>query len=135
MSQERRRSIRWLTFDVLGTCVDWRSSLSEEGAREWNILGLQSAIDWNSFALTWVEDYALGIQAANTPGPWLPADRVIRNGLEEALASYGVSTVSASDKDALCRLWDRLRPWSDAAHGWKESDRADAWWRLFQTLV
>jgi hypothetical protein len=58
MSQERRRSIRWLTFDVLGTCVDWRLSLGEAGAREWNVLGIQPAIDWNSFAVTREGDYA-----------------------------------------------------------------------------
>jgi 2-haloacid dehalogenase len=42
---------------------------------------------------------------------------LIKNGLAEALASYGVSTISESDKDALCRIWDHLRPWPDAAQG------------------
>jgi len=112
-----KRPIRWLTFDVLGTCVDWRTTLSEEGSKLWNRLGLQPAIDWNSFAVAWFENYAFGIQAANAPGPWITAEQIIRGGLVEALASIGVPPLSGHDLDALCELWDLLHPWPDARHG------------------
>jgi len=94
MSVVPEKSIRWLTFDVLGTCVDWRLSLREDGAREWKRLGMEPAIDWSAFTSSWEVAYAHGIVAANSPGPWTPATQVIRNGLEEALASIGLDDIS-----------------------------------------
>jgi 2-haloacid dehalogenase len=117
MSNQSKRPIQWLTFDVLGTCVDWLSSLSHDGPVECQKLDIQTAIDWKSFAVTWLGAYAEGIAAANGAGPWLRAEVIIRNGLEQALASVGVNGVSELQMDALCRLWDRLRPWPDAPCG------------------
>src|SRR5580704_445355 len=117
MKSSLKQTIRWLTFDVMGTCVDWRTSLSDDGVRLWTSLALPLPLDGNALALNWESAYASGIGHANSPGPWEPAARIIRAGLDRAVASLGFAPLSDHDAHELCEIWDRLRPWPDVRGG------------------
>ncbi len=52
-----------LTFDVFGTVVDWRSSISRQVAEVGARLGLEA--DWEEFADRWREGYNSGMAEIN----------------------------------------------------------------------
>ena len=45
---ERLRGVRAMTFDVFGTVVDWRTSITKEGEAVGRRHGIQA--DWSAFA-------------------------------------------------------------------------------------
>src|SRR6476469_4443396 len=59
--------IRALTFDVFGTTVDWRGTITREGERLGAAKGIQ--VDWKAVADRWAQKY---VEARNRKGPWLP---------------------------------------------------------------
>src|SRR3954470_9064150 len=64
--------IRALTFDVFGTTVDWRGTISREGERLGAAKEIQ--VDWKAVADRWAQKY---VEARNRKGPWLPLDQIL----------------------------------------------------------
>lgn len=107
--------IRALAFDVFGTVVDWRSSVSRElaafGARH----GISD--DWAAFADDWRAGYVPAMDRVRRGElPWTRIDDLHRGRLVELLDDRGIDADDA-EIDDLNRAWHRLDPWPDAVAG------------------
>ena len=107
---------RALTFDVFGTCVDWRTTVIEEA----EALGARTGVDadWAALADAWRGRYRPAM-ARVTSGelPWLDFDELHRLTLDEVLEELAIGGLSEDDRAALVPVWHRLRPWPDARPG------------------
>lgn len=122
--------VRALVFDVFGTVVDWRSSVTEElascAARKAasspsssTALGLLSREDWAVFAQEWRDTYKAFVKGF-VPGktPWKDIDAHHLDSLCELLRARGLDNVySSAETIELSRVWHRLRPWQDSSAG------------------
>ena len=109
-------SVQALTFDVFGTVVDWRSSITREGEALGRAKGL--AIDWASFADAWRGLYQPNLsRVRNGELPWTKLDDLHRMSLDRLLVDFRISGLSESEVDHLNRAWHRLDPWPDAVPG------------------
>ena len=106
-----------LTFDVFGTVVDWRSSVSRQVAAVGARLGLE--VDWNEFADRWREGYNSGIAKINAgKDEWKLVDEIHRERLDLLLDDYGMAErLSEAEKKDLNRAWHRLDSWPEAVEG------------------
>ncbi|MBX7449098.1 haloacid dehalogenase type II [Mycolicibacterium sp. 3033] len=108
-------TIRALAFDVFGTVVDWRSSVSRELAA----FGVRHGIshDWPAFADDWRAGYVPAMDKVRRGElPWTRIDDLHRGRLVELLDDRGI-TVEDAEIDDLNRAWHRLDPWPDAVAG------------------
>jgi 2-haloacid dehalogenase len=109
--------IEALTFDVFGTVVDWRTSVSRQltavGAR----VGVE--LDWDAFADRWRGGYHSGMARVNAgEDDWKLVDAIHRERLDLLLDEYGMSErLSEPEKQDLSRAWHRLDPWPEAVEG------------------
>jgi 2-haloacid dehalogenase len=106
-----------LVFDVFGTLVDWRGTI----AREVEAVGRAHGVagrDWQAFTQRWhSEGYQGGMnRVRNGELPWTSVAELHRLGLSALLPEFGLQ-LSASEVDALARVWRRLDPWPDVAAG------------------
>jgi len=114
--------IRALTFDVFGTVVDWRGSITREGRQFGPSHGLH--LDWAAFADAWRAGYRPAMDRVRGGElPWLHIDRLHRMILDEVLARFGAAELSDADREHLNQAWHRLRPWPDAVQGLKRLKR------------
>jgi 2-haloacid dehalogenase len=114
---ERLSTVKALTFDVFGTVVDWRSSITREGEALASRLGIQG-VDWAAFATAWRAKYQPSMnRVRNGERPWTKLDDLHRESLEETLTEFGVRGLSEVEKDNLNRAWHRLDPWPDSVPG------------------
>lgn len=107
--------IRALAFDVFGTVVDWRSSVSRELAA----FGARHGIfdDWAAFADDWRAGYVPAMDRVRRGElPWTRIDDLHRGRLVELLDDRGIDADDA-EIDDLNRAWHRLDPWPDAVAG------------------
>ncbi len=109
--------IRACLFDVFGTVVDWRTSVSRDlagFARERGIAG----IDWLEFAVEWRKLYQPSMDEVRSGRrPFTILDVLHRESLDKLIARYGIKGLSPADVDHLNRVWHRLDPWPDAVEG------------------
>jgi 2-haloacid dehalogenase len=109
--------LRACLFDVFGTVVDWRTSVSRDlaaFAHERNIPG----IDWSEFTLEWRRLYQPAMEEVRSGRrTWTILDVLHRESLVKLLRRYGVAGLSEADIDHLNRAWHRLDPWPDAVEG------------------
>ena len=109
--------VQALTFDVFGTVVDWRSTVTREVTA---VLGEGKGLtgDWEAFADRWrFEGYVGGIQAIRRgERPFTTADALHREKLDELLAEHG-SPLDETEAAELNRVWHRLDPWPDSVGG------------------
>jgi 2-haloacid dehalogenase len=109
-------SLKALVFDVLGTVVDWRTSVAqevEELARRKRL-----TVDGAKFADAWRAGYRPSLDRVRTGElPWTKLDRLHRMTLDRILVDFGITGLSETETDALNRAWHRLRPWPDAVAG------------------
>ena len=96
-------SISALTFDVFGTVVDWRSSVTREGQAFGKHRGL--SVDWAKFADAW-------------RGLYQPAMEEVRSGRRpwvrhrSSVGVDGLTTVSSSRSNSVdTTASDRSRKW------------------------
>ncbi len=107
-------SIKAIMFDVFGTVVDWRGSISSEVSA---MSQLQS-VDGDAFADLWRSKYQPAMQRIRSgERPWTKLDDLHRENLEEVLQELGVTTLDDAAKQHLNRAWHRLRPWPDSVAG------------------
>ena len=82
------REVKALTFDVFGTVVDWRGSITAEGRK----LGRRKklALDWAAFADAWRAGYRRRWTTCARGGlPWTNIDGLHRRILDDLLARFG----------------------------------------------
>ena len=109
-------NVRAVIFDVFGTVVDWRGSISEQCSAFGRAKGIEA--DWGAFADTWRSKYGPYMNKVRTGElPWTNLDGLHRMSLEEVLDEFGISGLSEEDLREITLFWHRLRPWSDAVPG------------------
>jgi 2-haloacid dehalogenase len=114
---DRLTAVKALTFDVFGTVVDWRSSITREGEALARRLGIEG-VDWAGFATAWRAKYQPSMtRVRNGERPWTKLDDLHRESLEVTLSEFGVTSLSDEEKDNLNRAWHRLDPWPDSVPG------------------
>ena len=105
-----------LVFDVFGTLVDWRTSIS----REVDALAKQKgvAIDGATFADAWRAGYAPSMDRVRRGDlAWTKLDGLHRMILDRILVDFHLIGLSETEKDMLNRAWHRLQPWPDTVQG------------------
>jgi 2-haloacid dehalogenase len=104
-------------FDVFGTVVDWRSSVSrdlEDFGREKGIRG----IDWLEFAVEWRKLYQPSMDEVRSGRrPFTLLDVLHRESLVKLIERYRIEGLSEAEIDHMSRAWHRLDPWPDAVEG------------------
>ena len=112
-------SVRALTFDVFGTCVDWRSGVAAEAGRLGALNGVEG--DWERLADAWRALYMPSMDRVRRRElPWTNFDQLHRLSLDEVLREVGTKGTEGFDaaaRDELTLAWERLPPWPDAASG------------------
>jgi 2-haloacid dehalogenase len=109
-------AIRALAFDVFGTVVDWRTSITREAAKIAGRHGI--AGDWERFADAWRAGYVPAMdQVRKGELPWMNIDALHRLILDALLPQFGLASLPESEIAGLNRAWHRLTPWPDAVEG------------------
>ncbi len=108
--------VRALTFDVFGTVVDWRASVSAEVAAF--LRRRQAEADAGMFTDRWRrEGYTGGMRMVRDGElPFQTADQLHRRMLDIMLAELEIEADEAEAAD-LNRAWHRLHAWVDAPGG------------------
>ncbi len=110
--------IRALCFDVFGTVVDWRSSVTAEGRALGRRLGIER--DWVDLADQWRALYQPSMERVRSGEiPWKPLDDLHMESLEVLLDRFDIS-LSEADRIEFNRAWHRLDPWPDVLPGLTE---------------
>jgi len=112
------RQVKALTFDVFGTVVDWRSSITHEGERLGKEKGIKA--NWSAFADAWRAGYQPAMHDVRSGRlPWTNIDGLHRRILDRILAESGIDMLTEEEKAHLNRAWHRLAPWPDSVRGLK----------------
>ena len=108
--------VKALVFDVFGTVVDWRSSVTaevQELAKRKNL-----TVDGAKFADAWRAGYGPSMNRVRTGElPWTKLDALHRMTLDKILVDFGITSLSEAEKESLNRAWHRLKPWPDSVSG------------------
>ena len=108
--------VKALVFDVFGTVVDWRTSVSlevQELAKRKGIF-----VDGDKFADAWRAGYGPSMNRVRTGElPWTKLDDLHRMTLDRILGEFNITSLSDEEKEALNKAWHRLRPWPDTVRG------------------
>jgi len=108
-----------LAFDVFGTVVDWRTSISAESGSFLAQIG-RSEIDPAAFTDNWRRRYLTGMAAyAKSGRDFTILDVLHREMLEETLRDEGIdpATLDAALLQDWTFAWRRLAPWPDSVEG------------------
>ena len=111
-------AVKALVFDVFGTVVDWRGSISRE-VRE---LARQKGWRVNAakFADAWRAGYRPAMDRVGSGElPWTRIDDLHRMILDDILVKFKITALTESEKTDLNRAWHRLKPWPDTVRGLK----------------
>jgi 2-haloacid dehalogenase len=109
--------IRACLFDVFGTVVDWRTSVSRDLAAFGKQKGI-SDIDWLEFAVEWRKLYQPAMEEVRSgKRAFTILDLLHRESLDKLIARYRLKGLAEADIDHLNRVWHRLDPWPDAIPG------------------
>lgn len=115
-SNPQLASVKALVFDVFGTVVDWRTSVTQEVvalAKRKNL-----TVDGAKFADAWRGGYGPSMNRVRTGEmPWTRLDGLHRIILDKILIDFGITGLSEAETDTLNRAWHRLRPWPDSVAG------------------
>ena len=113
---ERVRGVRAMTFDVFGTVVDWRTSITREGEAVGREKGIDA--DWAAFADDWRAGYGPAMARVRRGElGWTRIDDLHRMILDELVPKYGLEKLTEAELDDLNRAWHRLTPWPDTVEG------------------
>ena len=112
----RLGGVEALCFDIFGTVVDWRTSITREGQLLQQRLALRPQ-DWAAFADDWRAGYQPAMHEVRTGAlPWTDIDGLHRRILDRILAARGLALAEA-DAAHFNRVWHRLIPWPDSVAG------------------
>lgn len=118
-TSEDRTAPLALAFDVFGTVVDWRTSITRESAAFLARIG-RADVAADGFADVWRFRYIAAMRAFRGSGRgFVTLDVLHREMLEDTLRAEGIDP--ATLEEALLadwnRAWHRLDPWPDAVAG------------------
>ncbi|KAF2742728.1 haloacid dehalogenase [Sporormia fimetaria CBS 119925] len=127
-----------LFFDVFGTCVDWRTTVTDtlDNSARAALSSQHKQLDpalrervsswskdnWASFAQEWRNSYKKFVYSLATDPtlPWKTVDEHHLEALNHLLAAHKLEGLWNSDElRDLNLVWHRLAPWSDTAAGLK----------------
>ncbi len=110
-------TVRALTFDVQGTCVDFCQPLLRMGKAVNQAKGLE--IDWAALSTEWRGLYRVVLdQIIAAERPWLRVDHIYRETLDTLLERHCLSGVFTTvERDELNQVWSRLDAWPDSVEG------------------
>jgi 2-haloacid dehalogenase len=109
--------IRACLFDVFGTVVDWRTSVSRDLAAFAAGRRLPP-LDWLEFTVEWRKLYQPSMEEVRSGRrPFTILDVLHRESLVRLLQRHGVGGLTEADIDYMNRAWHRLDPWPDAVEG------------------
>lgn len=109
--------VKALTFDVFGTVVDWRGSITRQGEELGRAKGVTN-VDWAQFADEWRGGYAPSMNRVRTGElPWTNIDTLHRMILDELLEKHGITNMTEEEKVDFNYAWHRLTPWADSVPG------------------
>jgi 2-haloacid dehalogenase len=107
---------RALFFDVFGTLLDWRSSISREARRILEPLG--HSIEWLAFADAWRDQYQPAMEEVRAGRiPFCKLDVLHRRNLDRILPTFGISGLAEEAASDLNLAWHRLDVWPDVSAG------------------
>lgn len=110
-------NIKACIFDIFGTTVDWRSSVSRDLAAFAKHKGIRN-IDWVKFADEWRQLYQPSMEEVRSGRrPWTILDVLHRESLAKLIGRYAIAGLSDAEIDDLNRAWHRLEPWPDVVEG------------------
>lgn len=111
-------NVKAILFDVFGTVVDWRGSITRMGEDIAKKKGIKN-IDWATFASTWRAGYKPGMEKVRSgEEPWTSIDFIHRKRLDQILIDFGISNVFTEiEKKQLNQFWHHLDPWPDSIPG------------------
>jgi len=110
-----------LLFDVFGTVVDWRGSVSRAVARIGRVHGVRA--DWGEFADAWRAGYRPAMDRVRRGElPWQPLDSLHLRILRTLVRRFGLD-LDAGEIADLNLVWHRLKPWRDARAGLRRLKR------------
>ena len=105
-----------LFFDILGTVVDWRTSIAREARVLLEPRG--HALDWDAFADAWRDEYQPGMEEVRSGKiPFSRLDVIHRRNLERILPRFGLATLDEATRENLNLAWHRLDGWPDSTPG------------------
>jgi len=103
-------------FDVFGTVVDWRSSITREVNQAVRCHGIN--VDAQAFADQWRALYQPAMARVRSGEmPFVSLDKLHRQNLDQVLDDLSLDCFSEDEKTALNRAWHRLDPWPDVVSG------------------
>jgi 2-haloacid dehalogenase len=109
-------AVKALFFDVFGTLVDWRSSITREAEALLKPKGL--ALDYPAFADAWRGEYQGAMEEVRAGRiAFCKLDVLHRRNLELTLKRFGVADLSEDDKRKFNLAWHRLDAWPDVTRG------------------
>lgn len=112
-------NIKALTFDVFGTCVDFRGSIVKECRALGKAKGLR--VNWGKFADAWRAGYKPAMDRVRSGDlPWTKIDVLHRMILDDILQKFRIAdALTEEEKAHLNLVWHRLKPWPDTVKGLK----------------
>lgn len=111
-------AVKALAFDVFGTVVDWRGSITREMRQLARAKGLR--VNAARFADAWRAGYRPAMDRVSRGElPWTKIDVLHRVILDEILEKFRITTLTEEEKTHLNRAWHRLKPWPDTLRGLK----------------
>jgi 2-haloacid dehalogenase len=109
--------IRACLFDVFGTVVDWRTSVSRDLAAFAKQKGIDG-IDWLEFAVEWRKLYQPSMDEVRSGRrAFTILDVLHRESLDKLIARYRIGGLSEAELGHMNRAWHRLDPWPDVVAG------------------
>lgn len=110
-------------FDVFGTLVDWRGSITKSLAQVLAAKGLSG--DAGALAVAWRNEYDPAMAPIrNGAREYTNLDVLHLENLEKVLSQAGfLASFSAQDLRQLARRWEALDPWPDVAEGLEKMRR------------
>jgi 2-haloacid dehalogenase len=110
-------NIKACIFDIFGTTVDWRTSVSRDLAAFAAQKGI-AGIDWVRFADDWRKLYQPSMEEVRSGRrPWAILDDLHRESLAGLIGRHGIAGLTDAEIDHMNRAWHRLDPWSDVVEG------------------
>ncbi|WP_421844865.1 haloacid dehalogenase type II [Mycobacterium sp.] len=112
MTAEGQNAPQALLFDVQGTATDFHNTVCSAARR---ICGDRYPhIEWAHFVQRWRTGYFAALEST-TPdrNNWITVHSVYRDLLDSLLDQYGITDVTAAEREELTLSWQRLDPWPD----------------------
>lgn len=104
-------------FDVFGTLVDWRESVSAQLSKAFSMKGIEA--DPHAVVDAWRGRYQPSMAPIRDgTRPYVALDDLHRENLEFVLAGAGIARhFDEGDMAEMAHYWERLEPWPDVVSG------------------